>query len=241
MTELLSIVVPAFNEERFVGTLLERVKRVDLSRLGVAKEIVVVDDHSTDRTPDIVAAIPDVILHRLPRNAGKGGAVRAGLERASGSLVMIQDADLEYDPQDYVPMVELLGITNADAVYGTRYLKPGRRGLRAWLQGKYDRQSWPAYLGGRGLSFVALAFTGRYLSDLPTALKLFRREALADLNLQTSGFELDHEITAKLLARGRTIREVPIQYFPRSREEGKKIGVRDFVRAIGTFHRYRHG
>jgi glycosyltransferase involved in cell wall biosynthesis len=227
-------VVPAYNEERFIGTLLEQIRGVDLRPLDLEKEIVVVDDCSKDGTVEAVRRFPDVVLCRHERNGGKGRAVRTGIERATGDYVMIQDADLEYDPNDYVPMLEALLGGRADVVYGSRYT----RGL---VGSKHAQQSWPAYLGGRSLSIAALMCTGRYLTDTVTALKLFPRSLLNGLNLQTTGFELDHEITAKVLARGRTIVEVPIRYFPRSREEGKKIGAKDWVRGLRTFWRYRRG
>jgi glycosyltransferase involved in cell wall biosynthesis len=230
----LSIVIPAYNEERFIGTLLERIRAVDLTPHGLEKEIIVVDDCSKDGTSDVVKRFPDVVLCRHERNGGKGRAVRTGIERATGDYLMIQDADLEYEPQDYVPMVMALLSKQADVVYGSRYTK----GL---FGSKYAQQSWAAYLGGRSLSVAGLLCTGRYLTDTVTALKLFPRSLLNELNLETSGFELDHEITSKVLARGCRIAEVPIQYFPRSREEGKKIGAKDWVRGLRTFWRYRRG
>ena len=230
----LSIVIPAYNEERFIGTLLERIRAVDLTPHGLEKEIIVVDDCSKDGTAAVVATVPDVILCRHARNGGKGRAVRTGIERATGDYLLIQDADLEYEPQDYVPMVKALLSKQADVVYGSRYMK----GL---LGSKYPQQSWAAYLGGRSLSLAGLLCTGRYLTDTVTALKLFPRTLLDELDLETTGFELDHEITSKVLARGRRIVEVPIQYFPRSREEGKKIGAKDWVRGLRTFWRYRRG
>lgn len=224
----LSVVIPAFNEERFIGTLLEQIRSVDLTPLGVEKQIIVVDDCSTDQTPQIVSRFPEAQLHRMERNAGKGAAVRRGIRAATGDLLIIQDADLEYDPRDYVPMVQAMIDGRGDVVYGSRYLRTG----------KHPNQSWGAYLGGRSLSVAALVFTGQWLSDTVTALKLFQRSDLADLPLETSGFELDHEITARLSARGRRIVEVPIAYNPRSREEGKKIGLRDWFKGVRTFARY---
>jgi glycosyltransferase involved in cell wall biosynthesis len=232
--KLLSIVIPAYNEERFLGALLERIRAVDLTPLDVSKEIIVVDDCSRDRTAEIARGVPDVILERHQVNGGKGKAVRTGIARAQGDLVIIQDADLEYEPQDYIPMLRALLSGQGDVVYGSRYLDRG-------LLQKYEHQSWTAYLGGRSLSLIALVLTGRYLTDTVTALKLLSRSALSTLDLQTTGFELDHEITAKMLARGHHIVEVPIRYFPRSRQEGKKIGLRDWFIATRTFWRFRKG
>ena len=227
----LSVVIPAYNEERFVGALLDKIKAVDLAPLGYAMELIVVDDFSKDGTAAIVAAVPGVHLIRMEKNGGKGRAVRAGIAAATGDLLIIQDADLEYDPQDYLPMMRAIAAGRADIVYGSRYLGRGR----------HANQSLAAYLGGRSLSLIAWLFTGTSLTDTVTAFKLFRRPDIASLPLETSGFELDHEITARMAARGKTIVEVPIRYYPRSREEGKKIGARDWFIAVRTFWRYRKG
>jgi glycosyltransferase involved in cell wall biosynthesis len=238
----LSVVIPAYNEERFILTLLERIHAVDLAPLGLTREIIVVDDRSADRTADLVADVPGVRLIRQPVNRGKGAAVRAGIVAAKGDYVLIQDADLEYDPRDYVPILEPVVRGEAEIVYGSRYLKhPGRGIVRNLLGGRHPQQTWTAYLGGQSLSFIGWFFTGRYLTDTVTALKLYPRPLLQQLALETSGFELDHEMTAKVLARGHRILEVPIRYYPRSRAEGKKIGAKDWVRAIRTFRRFRNG
>lgn len=229
--KVLSIVIPAYNEERFIGTLLAQIAAVDLEPLGVRKEVIVVDDHSADRTSAIAEGFPGVTLRRLDRNCGKGRAVREGIALATGDFLIIQDADLEYDPQDYVPMLEALLAGRADIVYGSRYMERGR----------HANQTWAAYLGGRSLTLVARLFTGAWITDTVTALKLFPRRVMTDLRLETSGFELDHELTAKVLARGLTIVEVPVSYNPRSREEGKKIGLRDWFIATRTFFRFRRG
>lgn len=231
MSQVLSIVIPAFNEARFIGTLLEQIAAVDLEPLGVGKEIIVIDDHSKDATAEIAAGFPGVIVKRLDKNGGKGRAVRAGIELATGDLLIIQDADLEYDPQDYVPMVQALLDGRADIVYGSRYMRGGR----------HPNQSLTAYLGGRSLSVVARLFTGMWLTDTVTALKLFPRSVIISLTLTTSGFELDHEITAKVLARGCRIVEVPVSYAPRSKAQGKKIGLRDWFIGTRTFFRFRNG
>ena len=227
----LSIVIPAYNEERYIGELLEQVRAVDLGALGVDKEIIVVDDCSADRTSAIAGASPGVRLHRMPVNGGKGRAVRAGIELATGDYLIIQDADLEYDPRDYVPMMRAILEKRGDVVYGSRYLGRGR----------HPQQSLAAYAGGRSLSLVMLACTGHTVTDTVTALKLFPRDLLPSLHLETTGFETDHEITAKVLARGLRIVEVPVRYYPRSREDGKKIGPSDWFKAVRTFWRYRQG
>jgi len=229
--KVLSIVIPAYNEERFIGTLLEQIRAVDLGPLGVSKQVIVVDDHSADRTSEIARQFPEVRLERLSKNSGKGQAVRTGMSLATGDYLIIQDADLEYDPQDYVPMMRALLEGRADVIYGSRYLKSGR----------HDRQSLAAYLGGRSLSLVGYLCTGTWLTDTVTALKMFPRDLLPALRLETSGFELDHEITAKVLAQGKRIAEVPVSYHPRTVEEGKKIGLRDWFVAVRTFFRFRNG
>jgi dolichol-phosphate mannosyltransferase len=229
--KVLSIVIPAYNEERFIGTLLQQIQAVDLESLGVRKEVIVVDDHSADGTSKVAAQFPHVTLRRLEKNCGKGRAVREGIDLATGDLLIIQDADLEYDPQDYRPMIEALLQGRGDIVYGSRYMRAGR----------HVKQSWTAYLGGRSLSVVARVFTGKWITDTVTALKLFPRQVIKDLALTTSGFELDHEITAKVLARGYRIVEVPVSYNPRSKEEGKKIGLRDWFIGTRTFYRFRNG
>jgi glycosyltransferase involved in cell wall biosynthesis len=227
--KVLSVVIPAYNEERFIGTLLERIRAVDLAPLGYTRELIVVDDCSKDRTAAIVETQADARLIRQPKNAGKGAAVRAGLAAATGDVVIIQDADLEYDPQDHVKMLQVFVSGRSKVVYGSRYLGRGR----------HENQTLAAYLGGRSLSVVGWVFTGAFLTDTVTALKMFPRELLLELKLETSGFELDHEITAKVSARGYKIIEVPISYFPRSKAEGKKIGLKDWFIAIRTFSRYR--
>lgn len=238
---VLSILIPAYNEARFIGALLDRITAVDLQAVGFTAEIIVVDDHSTDGTAEIARHHPGVIVFRHERNGGKGRAVRTALGLATGDLIVIQDADLEYDPGDYLHMLRAYLAGETDAVYGSRYLGSTRGPLAALLFGRHPSQSWAAYLGGRSLSIVAWACTGRYLTDTVTALKLFPRALVAGLDLRSTGFELDHEISAKVIARGARIVEVPIRYFPRTRAEGKKIGFRDWFRAVRTFWQYRRG
>lgn len=236
---MLSVVIPAYNEARFVAELLRRVLAVDLSGFGLQRQVILVDDGSSDGTADLARAVPGVEVEALPGNQGKGAAVRAGLRRARGEIVVIQDADLEYEPADYLPMLQRLLQGDVQAVYGSRYA--GGEGATTGHRGRRVGQSLTAYLGGRSLSLVARLCTGVYLSDTVTALKMVRRERLADFELETSGFELDHELTCKLLAHGARIAEVPIHYAPRSRSEGKKIGFRDWLQAVSVFLRFRRG
>ncbi len=238
MTErVLSVVIPAYNEEAFLGTLLERILRVDLSSFETRLDLIVIDDGSQDRTVQI-ARDAGVRVYELPQNRGKGAAVRAGIERSEGDFVIIQDADLEYGPEDYAAMLGALLGSDVQAVYGSRYMSHGR-GLRGWWLGRHPQQGHGAYLGGRTLSLAGILCCGHYLTDTVTALKLFHGDFIRGLPLETSGFELDHEITARIYGQGGRIREVPISYSPRSREEGKKIGLSDWFMGWRTFWRYR--
>ena len=240
--KILSIVIPAFNEANFIGELLGKIERVDLASLGLEKQVIVVNDCSTDQTAEIVAEFTDVTLLEHTQNSGKGMAVRTGLNQATGDYLIIQDADLEYDPNDYLGMLAPLLADDADVVYGSRYMKyPNAGVVKNLLTGKHPAQSWVAYLGGQSLSFIGLMFTGRFLSDTVTAYKLFKSPIIKNLELETTGFELDHEISAKVLSGGHRILEVPIAYFPRTVAEGKKIGLSDWFCAIKTFYRFRNG
>lgn len=237
--KVLSIVIPAFNEARFIGTLLDQIKKVNLSSYGITKEIIVIDDGSTDSTAAIVENMDDVTLIKQRVNSGKGMAVRTGLKLATGEYIIIQDADLEYDPEDYLPMLEAMIEGGADVVYGSRYMRKQSEGwLLDWVKAKNPNQSLQAYLGGRSLSWMAWIFAGKYLTDTVTALKLFKHDVIKPMTLETTGFELDHEITSKILARGIGIVEVPIRYNPRTKEQGKKIGLTDWFTGIKTLRRY---
>jgi glycosyltransferase involved in cell wall biosynthesis len=246
-TTTMSIVIPAYNEERFIGDLLEKIKVVDTESLGISKQIIVVNDCSADRTSEIVqnaisTGFSEVTLIEHHKNAGKGRAVRTGLDQATGDYIIIQDADLEYDPEDYLSMLNPLLADEADVVYGSRYLKHPDAGiLKNLLTGKHAAQSWVAYLGGQSLSFIARLFVPMYISDTVTAYKLFKAPILKEMTLETTGFETDHEISCKVLAQGFRIKEVPISYFPRTVEEGKKIGLSYWFCAVKTFWKYRNG
>lgn len=242
MAKKLSIVIPAYNEEKFIGELLEKIREVNIESFDLQKEIIVVNDCSHDSTSEIVKKFKEVQLLEHKQNSGKGKAVRTGLDAATGEYLIIQDADLEYDPQDYIPMLKPLLADKADVVYGSRYLKyPDAGIIKNLITGKHAEQSWVAYLGGQSLSFIARLFIPKYISDTVTAYKLFKAPILKNMTLETTGFETDHEISCKVLAQGYRIKEVPISYFPRTVAEGKKIGLKDWFCAIKTFWKYRNG
>jgi len=223
---LLSVLVPVYNEQDTVIPILERVLELD-----VPKEVIVVDDGSTDasahRLEEFAREHPEVTVLRHPRNRGKGAAVRTALERATGDVVVVQDADLEYDPRDLPRLLSLIERGEADVVYGSR--------VRGGNPMSYLRY----YLGGRLVSLVASLLYGRWITDEPTCYKMVRRDLLDDIDLEAEGFEFCPELTAKLLRRGARYREVPIRYRPRSIGEGKKIRARDGLIAVWTLLKLR--
>jgi len=234
-----SIIVPAYNEEAFIGTLLERITRVPTEDIGFRKEIIVVDDGSTDATAECAAFLPDVTVTRQD-NQGKGAAVQRGLREATGDFVLVQDADLEYDPDDYVPMLAALGEAGATAVYGSRPLGVIRE--RGWLHpfpGKHPGQGIGPWAMNVVLSVFCLLLYGRWITDLLTGYKIYPAGILKGFTVRTRGFETDHELTAKLVKSGIAIHEVPVGYTPRSKEEGKKIRARDGLIALWTLLRFR--
>ena len=221
----LSVVVPCFNEESTIATLVDQV----LASPWVA-EVVVVDDGSTDHSRDILAALTDprvtVVLHE--RNQGKGAALRTGFSRATADFVVVQDADLEYDPSEYGVLLEPLLDDRADVVFGSRFLS-GRphRVLYFWHS-----------MGNRFLTLLSNMFTDLNLTDMETCYKCFRRSVIQNIDIEEDRFGFEPEITAKL-ARGKyRIYEVGISYSGRTYAEGKKIGWRDGVRAIYCIVRY---
>jgi glycosyltransferase involved in cell wall biosynthesis len=235
-----SIVVPAYNEARFIGELLDRVLAVDLRPHGVEKEVIVVDDASTDATAEIARSRAGVRTVSLPSNQGKGAAVRRGIEEATGDWILVQDADLEYDPRDIHKLVSAAVHGGFRAVYGSRnILGEQKPRTLAFLYGKRDAQYWGHYLGGVVLSLATLVLYGRYLTDTVTGYKLYDASLVKSFTLTSTGFELDHEITANLLRRGVDIFEVPASYTPRSWAEGKKIRARDGFIGLRTLLRCR--
>jgi dolichol-phosphate mannosyltransferase len=235
---VLSIIIPAYNEEALIGTVLRQVLDVSDERLGFRKEIIVVNDGSEDRTEQVVRQFPSVICFTQVPNQGKGKAVSRGIREATGDYILIQDADLEYDPNDYVTLLGALG--RGDVVYGSRTL--GQRLAHpgfALFPGKHPRQRIGPWLARVMLTWWALLIYGRWITDTLTAYKLYPAEAVKRMDIKTSGFETDHEITAKLIRSGYRIVEVPIAYEPRSIAEGKKIKPYDGLIALWTFVRFR--
>lgn len=226
-SKILSVVVPAYNEAANIEAILNRLR----SALPDA-EIIVVDDGSSDATFRIaerVASVLNIRLLRLEKNSGKGAAVKHGLEHVTRQWVVIQDADLEYDPEDLKLLAEQAEKGNSSAIYGSRYKVRGRARGGAWLN----------YIGVKLLAIVQWVLYGRWLSDPHTCYKMIRCDLLRAMNIQSNGFELCAEINSKLLRAGDCPQEVPISYAPRTAADGKKIRLRDFFIAIWTYIRFR--
>lgn len=223
----LSVIIPVYNE---AGTLEEILRRVRAT--GLVDELLVVDDGSSDDSPAILARLaktgsPPLTILRHPRNQGKGAAMQTGLAAATGDVVLVQDADLEYNPSDYPTLLAPFADPRVDVVYGSRNLR------------RNPQSSFSFYWGGRMLSWVTNLLYGSRITDEATGYKVIRTRLLREMELERAGFEFCSEVTAKLLRQGVRIHEVPISYQPRSREEGKKIQWSDGVVAIQTLLKYR--
>lgn len=223
----LSVIIPFYNEEKTLRTLIEKVISTKL-----AYEIICVNDGSTDKSLEIVSELktefPDFIrIINYPLNSGKGHAIRKGLEFVTGEIILIQDADLEYDPSQYPELLKPFENNNVKVVYGSRNLIKNPKSTRLF------------YLGGIFLSRVVNLLYRSSITDESTGFKLFRAEILKGIELQCTGFEFCPEVTAKILNKKINITEVPIKYDPRSFTEGKKIKWTDGVTAVWTLVKYR--
>ena len=224
----LSVIVPVYNERTTLVEVIRRMRTVELPD-GIDREIILVDDGSTDGTRDVLRQLGDstvrVLLHE--RNRGKGAAVRTGIAAATGDFVLIQDADLEYDPQDWPRLLAPVQAGRATVVYGSRFT--GERRNMLFLH----------WVGNRMLSLVTNVLYNTTLSDMETCYKLVDRELLAELSLRSNRFDIEPEITAKILKRKIRIYEVPISYTGREVDEGKKITWRDGFAALWTLMKFR--
>ena len=224
----LSIIIPCYNEAATITEVLARVARAETC--GLEKEVIVVNDGSTDETGQLLAELQGdgvkVIHHE--RNLGKGAAIRAALEQVTGDIVLIQDADLEYNPDEYPFLLHPMLSNHVEVVYGSRMLRKDNK------QG-----TLPFLVGGRLLSLLTNLLYQAGITDEPTGYKVFQASLLKSIDLKCTGFEFCPEVTAKVRKRGYEIKEVPISYNPRSVSEGKKINWRDFIVHVFVLLKYR--
>ncbi len=222
----LSVVIPVYNENATIEEVLRRVLAVP-----VEKEVIIVDDGSTDGTRAILERMAQEQPIRLilqPENRGKGAAIRTGFGFVTGDVVIIQDADLEYDPAEYPKLLQPILEDRADVVYGSRF-----------YYGRPAGEPWWHYLGNRLLTWISNRLTGLRLTDMETCYKVLRVEVLRTLSIESDRFNVEPEITAKIARGGWRIVEVPIRYRPRFYSSGKKIGLRDAFEALWTMFKYR--
>ena len=222
---LLSVVMPVFNEKATIDEIVRRTLAVP-----VRTQLIVVDDCSTDGTRDLLGALQRELGFTLvlqPRNAGKGAALRRGFQEVRGDLVVIQDADLEYSPEEFPQLIELITEGRADVVYGSRFL------------GRHRVFMFTHYMGNRFLTTCTNLLYNTMLTDMETCYKVMRTEVLRSMTLEANGFGIEAELTAKIFKRGYRVYEVPITYDGRSYEEGKKIGWRDGFVALWVLLKFR--
>lgn len=223
----LSVIIPVFNEEKTILEILKRVEKVKIPK--IEKEIVIVDDFSTDGTRGILEKVKGrhkVYYHK--KNLGKGAAIRTALKHTSGEIIIIQDADLEYNPQDYPKLIKPILEGKASVVYGSRALMKNNRASSPFF-----------YWGGQIVCQTTNLLYGSKLTDVNCCYKVFKREVIGQIKLESNRFEFCEEVTAKVLKRGYKIKEIAVRYFPRSIAQGKKICWKDGLSAIKTLVKYR--
>lgn len=229
---ILSIIIPVFNEESTIVEVFKRVQKVNLK--NIKKEIIVVDDASTDGSFKKVKKLKNIVLLRQKKNMGKGAAIRMGLSKATGDFFIIQDADLEYSPSDYEKLLTPILQGRTEVVYGTRLKTFPLR-----VSGSKRTPLVSHYLGNILLTSITNFLYGSELTDMETCYKVFKKEALQGITIESNRFEFEPEITAKLLRKGIKIMEVPIKVKPRGYDEGKKISWKDGFSALYTLLKYR--
>lgn len=233
----LSIIIPVFNEEKTISEILKRVSEIKI--YGVEKQVVVVNDGSTDATASKIRIsnfeIRNFKIFSHRKNLGKGAAVRTGIKNVTGEYIIIQDADLEYNPKDIEKLIKPILNGTSKVVYGTRLKR-----LPSFSKEEKTPRFLLHYMGNKFLSFLTSILYGQWITDMETCYKLFPKKAVEDMKLNARGFEFEPEITSKLLKRGYKILEVPITTIPRGYDEGKKINtVKDGFIALWSLLKYR--